>query len=63
MIKKIHESLPCKLKQKHKQENIHKMTCVMSKIRGMMCKRVTLEGHTIDSMVRDGINQGVTVET
>lgn len=63
MIKKIHEPLTCKIKHKHKQENIHNMTCVMSKIRGMMCKRVTPEGHMIDSMVRDGINQEVTVET
>lgn len=38
------------------------MICVMSKIKGIMYKRVTPEGHTVDGMVRDGIYQ-VTVET
>lgn len=57
MIKKIHKSLPYKLKQKHKQDNVHNMICIMSKIKGMMYKRVALEGPIVDGMVGGGIYQ------
>lgn len=63
MKKKIHKSLPYKLKQKHKQKHLHDGICAISKMKGMMYNRVTQEGHIVDGMVRVGIHKEVTAET
>lgn len=31
------------------------MICIMSKIKGTMCKRVTNKGEHIDSIIREGL--------